>query len=69
MHLILAEPCRVCSHAATLTRGSQLQVIGQIQNRDYVAKDGTKSVTEIRVQRIVRLEPVAIWWTGACVMR
>ena len=32
-------------------------MVGEIQTREYVVKDGTKkSVTEIRVQRIVRLD-------------
>ena len=43
--------------ASGLEKGSRVQVIGEIQNRSYVAKDGTtKHVTEIRVHRIVRLD-------------
>ena len=34
-----------------------VQVIGELQTREYIAKDGTmKSVTEIRVQRVARLD-------------
>ena len=48
---------RTAEYAATLTKGAHLQIIGEIQTREYVAKDGAKkSVTEIRVQRIVRLD-------------
>ena len=44
-------------YAATLTKGAHLQIIGEIQTREYVAKDGVKkSVTEIRVQRVARLD-------------
>lgn len=47
---------RTAEYAATLTKGAHVQIVGEIQTRDYVAKDGTKkSVTEIRVQRIIRL--------------
>ena len=39
------------------TKGAHLQIVGEIQTREYVAKDGTKkSVTEIRVHRVVRLD-------------
>jgi len=42
--------------AATLTKGAHVQIVGEIQNREYVAKDGAKkSVSEIRVRRIARL--------------
>ena len=48
---------RTAQYAATLTKGAHLQIIGEIQTREYVAKDGAKkSVTEIRVQRIARLD-------------
>jgi len=48
---------RTAEYAATLTKGAHLQIIGEIQTREYVAKDGAKkSVTEIRVQRIARLD-------------
>ena len=48
---------RTAEYAASLTKGAQLQIIGEIQMREYVAKDGAKkSVTEIRVQRIARLD-------------
>jgi single-strand DNA-binding protein len=48
---------RTAEYAATLTKGAHIQIVGEIQTREYVAKDGTKkSATEIRVQRIVRLD-------------
>jgi single-stranded DNA-binding protein len=48
---------RTAEYAATLTKGAHLQIVGEIQTREYVAKDGAKkSVTEIRVQRINRLD-------------
>ena len=50
----------VASRAAGLTKGSHVQIVGEIQNRDYAGKDGVKkSVTEIRVQRLVRLDRAA----------
>jgi single-strand DNA-binding protein len=48
---------RTAEYAAGLTKGAHLQIIGELQTREYVAKDGSmKSVTEIRVQRIARLD-------------
>ena len=48
---------RLAEYAATLTKGAHLHVTGQLNTRQYTAKDGTtKSVTEIRVQRINRLD-------------
>lgn len=48
---------RTAEYAAGLTKGAQLQIIGELQTRDYFAKDGSmKSVTEIRVQRVARLD-------------
>ncbi len=48
---------RTAEYAAGLTKGAHLQVIGELQTREYIAKDGTmKSVTEIRVQRVARLD-------------
>jgi single-strand DNA-binding protein len=48
---------RTAEYAAGLTKGAHLQIVGEIQTREYIAKDGTKkSVTEIRVHRIVRLD-------------
>jgi len=48
---------RTAEYAAGLTKGAHIQVVGEIQTREYVAKNGAKkSVTEIRVQRIVRLD-------------
>ena len=43
--------------ASGLSKGNRVQIIGEIQTRDYVAKDGVKkSVTEIRVRRIALLD-------------
>ncbi|MBN9658372.1 MAG: single-stranded DNA-binding protein [Acidobacteria bacterium] len=48
---------RTAEYAATLTKGAHLQILGEIQTREYTGKDGVKkSVTEIRVQRIARLD-------------
>lgn len=50
----------VASRASDLTKGAHVQIVGEIQNRDYTGKDGVKkSVTETRVQRLVRLDRVA----------
>lgn len=49
---------RTAEYAATLVKGTHVQIVGEIQNREYVAKDGAKkSVSEIRIQRIARLSP------------
>ena len=48
---------RTAEYASSLTEGAHLQIVGEIQTREYIAKDGTKkSVTEIRVHSIVRLD-------------
>jgi single-strand DNA-binding protein len=48
---------RTAEYAATLSKGAHLQILGEIQTREYTGKDGVKkSVTEIRVQRIARLD-------------
>lgn len=48
---------RIADYAATLTKGAHVQLVGEIQTREYVAKDGAKkSVTEVRVQRVARLD-------------
>ena len=48
---------RTAEYAAGLTKGAHLQIIGELQTREYVAKDGSmKSVTEIRVQRVARVD-------------
>jgi hypothetical protein len=48
---------RTADYAATLTKGTHVQFVGEIQPRNFVGKDGTKtSVTEIRVRRIARLD-------------
>ena len=49
---------RTAEYAATLAKGAHVQIVGEIQNREYFAKDGSKkSVSEIRIQRIARLSP------------
>ena len=51
---------RTAEYAASLSKGAHLQIIGEIQVREYVARDGAKKhVTEIRVHRITRLDSVA----------
>ena len=51
---------RLTALAATLKKGNHVQIIGKIQTREYVAQDGAKkSVTQIRVKRIVRLDRVS----------
>jgi single-strand DNA-binding protein len=48
---------RTAEYAARLTKGAHVQIVGEIQTREYAAKDGTeKSVTEIRVHHITRLD-------------
>jgi single-strand DNA-binding protein len=51
---------RTAEYAAGLTKGAHVQIVGEIQTREYVGKDGAKkSVTEIRVHRLVRLDCAA----------
>ena len=51
---------KTAEYAATLTKGAHLQIVGEIQTRDFVGRDGAKKyVTEIRVHRIARLDSVA----------
>ena len=48
---------RTAEYASGLTKGAHLQIVGEIQTREYIAKDGTKkSVTEICMHRITRLD-------------
>lgn len=48
---------RTAEYAATLTKGAHVQIVGEIQTRDFVAKDGAKkSVTEIRMRQIASLD-------------
>ena len=50
---------RTAEYAATLTKGAHLQIVGEIQTRSFVGRDGSKkSVTEIRVHRVARLDRV-----------
>jgi single-strand DNA-binding protein len=51
---------KTAEYAATLTKGAHLRIVGDIQTRDFVGRDGVKKyVTEIRVHRIARLDRVA----------
>ena len=51
---------KTAEYAATLTKGAHLQIVGEIQTRDFVGRDGAKKyVTEIRVHRIGRIDRVA----------
>jgi single-strand DNA-binding protein len=51
---------KTAEYAATLTKGAHLQIVGEIQTRDFVGRDGAKKyVTEIRVRRIARIDRVA----------
>ena len=48
---------RTGEYAATLTKGAHLQIVGEIQTRSFVGRDGAKkSVTEIRVHRVASLD-------------
>jgi single-strand DNA-binding protein len=51
---------RAGEYAATLLKGAQIQVEGEIRTREYTEKNGKKSVkrtiTEIRVYRIAKLD-------------
>lgn len=50
----------VASWASALKKGAHVQIVGEIQNRDYTGRDGVKkSIAEIRVQHLVRLDRVA----------
>ena len=35
---------RTAEYAATFTKGTHVQIVGEIQNRQYIAKDGAKEV-------------------------
>jgi len=51
---------KTAEYAATLIKGTHLQIVGEIQTREFVGRDGAKkSVTEIRVHQIARLDRVA----------
>jgi single-strand DNA-binding protein len=48
---------RTAEYAVGLTKGAHVQIVGEIQTREYIAKDGTKkSATEIRIHRMARLD-------------
>jgi single-strand DNA-binding protein len=51
---------KTAEYAATLTKGTHIQIVGEIQTRDFDGRDGAKKyVTEIRVHRIARLDRMA----------
>jgi single-stranded DNA-binding protein len=40
------------AYVATLTKGAYVQIVGEIQTQEYVAKDAVKkSLAEVRVRR------------------
>jgi single-strand DNA-binding protein len=50
---------KTAEYAATLTKGTHLKIVGEVQTRDFIGRDGAKkSVTEIRVHRIARLDRI-----------
>jgi len=46
---------QTATYAATLTKGAHVQIVGEFQTCEYVAKDGAKSATEVRVRRLTHL--------------
>ena len=53
--------CRIRAHSGICRHAREghahIQIVGEIQTRDFVAQNGAKkSVTEIRVHRIARLD-------------
>ena len=51
---------RPAEYASRLPKGAQVQVVGELQNRQYIGSDGAKkSITEIRVHQIARLDRAA----------
>ncbi len=51
---------KTAEYAATLTKGARLQIVGEIQTRDFVGQRRRKEIViEIRVHRIARLDSVA----------
>ena len=49
---------KLAEYAATLTKGAHVQIEGEIRTREYTRKagDGKKSITEVRVFAINRLD-------------
>ena len=47
---------RLTAFAATLKKGDHLQIQGQLRTREYVKDEAKKTVTEIRVTSILKLD-------------
>lgn len=47
---------RLTAFAATLKKGDHVQIQGQLRTREYMKDEGKKSVTEIRVTSILKLD-------------
>ena len=47
---------RLTAFAATLKKGDHVQIQGQLRTREYVKDDAKKTVTEIRVTSILKLD-------------
>ena len=47
---------RLAAFAATLKKGDHVQIQGQLRTREYVKDDAKKTVAEIRVTSILKLE-------------
>ena len=47
---------RLTAFAATLKRGDHVQIQGQLRTREYVKNEVKKTVTEIRVTSILKLD-------------
>jgi single-strand DNA-binding protein len=47
---------RLTAFAATLKRGDHVQIQGQLRTREYVKDEARKTVTEIRVTSILKLD-------------
>jgi single-strand DNA-binding protein len=47
---------RLTAFAATLKKGDHVQIQGQLRTRDYIKDEAKKTVTEIRVTPILKLD-------------
>ena len=47
---------RLTTFASTLKKGDHVQIQGQLRTREYVKDDAKKTVTEIRVTSILKLD-------------
>ncbi len=47
---------RLTAFAATLKKGNHVQIQGQLRTREYVKDEAKKTVTEIRVTSILKLD-------------